>query len=69
MVEALDVGRTLKWEEFTKEPELLIDLINLIIKNTSFYNNALKIQQILKSYDSTKICADIIETNLSLKSK
>jgi UDP:flavonoid glycosyltransferase YjiC (YdhE family) len=68
-VEALGVGRTMTWKEFTKKPELLTDLIDLIIKDRSFYDNVSKIQQILKSYDSTKICADIIETNLSLNSK
>ena len=66
-VEALDVGRTLGWEEFAKKPELLIDLINLIVKSRSFYDGASKIQQILKSYDSKKICADIIEGMLKNK--
>jgi UDP:flavonoid glycosyltransferase YjiC (YdhE family) len=60
-VEALGVGRTLTWDEFIKKPEALIDLINSIIKNRTFYDNASKIQQILKSYDSVKLGADIIE--------
>lgn len=66
-VEALDVGRTLSWEKFAKKPELLTDLIDLIIKDRSYYDNAIKIQQILKIYDSIKICADIIEKYLSTK--
>jgi UDP:flavonoid glycosyltransferase YjiC (YdhE family) len=60
-VEALGVGQTLTWEEFIKKPEALIDLIYSIIKNRIFYDNASKIQQILKSYDSVKLGADIIE--------
>ena len=66
-VEALDVGQILGWEEFAKKPELLTDLIDLIINDRSYYDNALKIQQILKTYDSIKNCADIIEKYPSTK--
>jgi UDP:flavonoid glycosyltransferase YjiC (YdhE family) len=60
-VEALGVGQTLTWEEFIKRPEVLIGLIDSIIKNRAFYDNASKVQQILKSYDSVKLGADIID--------
>ncbi len=68
-VETLGVGRTMTWKEFIKKPELLTDLINLIVKNKSYYDNASKIQQILKSYNGSKVCADIIEAYLITKSK
>ncbi|MEK9134563.1 MAG: glycosyltransferase, partial [Pseudomonadota bacterium] len=64
-VEALGIGKTLKWSEFIKKPDLLIDLINAITENRSFYENASKIQQILKSYDEPKSGADIIENYLT----
>ena len=67
-VKALGIGKTLKWSEFIKKPELLADLINSILNNRMFYTNASKIQQILKSYDSTKIAANIIEDYLRTKS-
>lgn len=60
-VEALGIGRTLTWEEFIKRPEVLINMINSIIKNRSFYEDTSKIQQILKSYNGLKLGADIIE--------
>lgn len=63
-VEALGVGQTLRLEEFAKRPEQLIDLINEVIKNSAYYENASKIQLLLKSYNSIKIGADIIETYL-----
>jgi UDP:flavonoid glycosyltransferase YjiC (YdhE family) len=65
MVEKLGVGQTLSWKDFSNKPELLIDLIDLILNNKSFYDNASNIKKILKSYDSTKLAVDIIETHLS----
>jgi UDP:flavonoid glycosyltransferase YjiC (YdhE family) len=67
-VEALGIGKTLKWSEFIKKPELLADLIKSILNNRMFYTNASKIQQILKLYDSAKIAANIIENYLRTKS-
>lgn len=67
-VEALGIGKTLKWSEFIKKPDLLADLIKSILNNRMFYTNASKIQQILKSYDSAKIAANIIENYLRTKS-
>ncbi len=67
-VKTLGIGKTLKWSEFIKKPELLADLIKSILNNRMFYTNASKIQKILKSYDSAKIAANIIGNYLRTKS-
>jgi UDP:flavonoid glycosyltransferase YjiC (YdhE family) len=65
-VEALGIGKTLAWEQFSKTPESLINLINLIMKERSFYQHASKMQGLLRQYDSARLGADIIE-NYAMK--
>lgn len=60
-VEALGVGKTLLWKDFHDSPKTLIDLIKIVIKEKSFYQNASRLKDILKTYNSVKTSADIIE--------
>jgi len=41
-----------------------MDLIKFVAKEKSFYQNALRLQNILKTYDAAKSAADIIEEEL-----
>jgi UDP:flavonoid glycosyltransferase YjiC (YdhE family) len=63
-VEALGVGKMLSWKEFYDNPKSLMDLIKFVAKEKSFYQNALRLQNILKTYDAAKSAADIIEEEL-----
>ena len=59
-VEAPGIRRTLSWEDFSKNPALLIALIESVIKEKSFYQNASKFKNILSAYDAAKTATDII---------
>jgi UDP:flavonoid glycosyltransferase YjiC (YdhE family) len=66
-VEALGVGKMLSWKDFNKNPKALIDLIKLVTNEKSFYQNASRLRDILRTYNAAKTAADIIEkefTNL-----
>jgi UDP:flavonoid glycosyltransferase YjiC (YdhE family) len=67
-VEAMGLGRSLSWKQFSKKPASLINLISLVMKDNSFYQNASKMQEIIKHYDSAGLASDIIE-NYSSKSR
>ena len=60
-VEALGVGKMLSWKDFNENPESLIELIKFVVKEKSFYQNALKLRDILRNYNAPKTAADIIE--------
>jgi UDP:flavonoid glycosyltransferase YjiC (YdhE family) len=60
-VEALGVGKMLSWREFYDNPKTLIDLISFVTKEKSFYQNASRLKDILKTYDAAKTAPDIIE--------
>lgn len=64
-VEALGVGKTLSWKRFETDPKALIELIDNVMNERAFYQNASRLQDILKTYDAAKRGADIIEKELS----
>jgi len=59
-VEALGIGKMLSWRDFSNNPESLLELIRFVIKERSFYQNALKFKDILSTYNAAKTAADII---------
>jgi UDP:flavonoid glycosyltransferase YjiC (YdhE family) len=59
-VKALGIGKMLSWKEFLRNPTLLIELINLVIKDKTFYQNASRFKNILSAYNAAKTAADII---------
>ena len=63
-VEALGVGKMLSWKDFENNPRSLIDLINNVINEKSFYQNASRLRDILKTYNAPKTAADIIEKEM-----
>ena len=63
-VEALGIGRSLSWEEFSKKPTALLDLIAEVLKDQSCQRSAIKFKDILAGYDARRLAADIIEKAL-----
>lgn len=63
-VEALGLGRSLSWEEFSNKPSALLDLIAEVLKDQSCQRSALKFKDILTGYDARILAADIIEKAL-----
>jgi UDP:flavonoid glycosyltransferase YjiC (YdhE family) len=59
-VKALGIGETLTWNDFKKNPQLLIDLVRSVINDTSYYDNVKKLSEVLLKYDAVKTGADII---------
>ena len=68
-IEALGVGKMLSWKDFNANPESLIDLIKFVVKEKSFYQNASRLKDILKTYNAPKMAADIIEKECFLRNK
>ncbi|MEA3416269.1 MAG: glycosyltransferase [Thermodesulfobacteriota bacterium] len=66
-VEALGVGKSLTWKEFYCNPKVLLDLIDAVLTNRSFAENARRMQTILKNYQPAKTAADIIERYVETK--
>jgi len=66
-VEALGVGMSLTWKEFYSNPKILLDAINAVLTNPCFAENARRMQSILKTYQSAKTAADIIEKYMEHK--
>ena len=60
-VEAVGVGKSLAWAEFLDDPNALLDVIDTVLRNTSFLKNTQEMQKILKTYQGEKMGADIIE--------
>lgn len=60
-VEAVEVGKSLTWKEFSRDPKILLDVINAVLANHSFAEKAWRMQGILKNYQGEKIWADLIE--------
>lgn len=63
-VEALGIGRSLSWEDFSNKPSALLDLIAEVLRDQSYYRSALKLKDILAGYDAPLLAADIIEKAL-----
>ena len=68
-VEALGVGKMLSWKDFYDSPKTLIKLIRLVIKDKTFYQNASRLRDILRTYDAAKTAADIIEKEMVLSKR
>ncbi|NTU42293.1 MAG: UDP glycosyltransferase, partial [Nitrospirales bacterium] len=60
-VEALAVGRTLSWKDFSRNPESLLALIDSVLREKSFMQNAERMRDILSGYNAAQTAADIIE--------
>lgn len=60
-VEAVGVGKSLTWKEFSRDPKILLDVISAVLANPSLAEKAWRMQGILKSYQGEKIGADLIE--------
>lgn len=60
-VEAVGVGKSLAWAELLDDPNALLDVIDTVLRNTSFLKNTQEMQKILKTYQGEKMGADIIE--------
>jgi UDP:flavonoid glycosyltransferase YjiC (YdhE family) len=65
-VEALGIGSALSWEDFSKNPHSLLDLIISVVSDRSFYDNAIRMRNILGRYDAAKTAADIITHQVTL---
>lgn len=63
-VEALGLGRSLSWEEFSTKPSALLDLIAKVLKDQSCQRSAIKFKDILAGYDAPTLAADVIEEAL-----
>lgn len=63
-VEDLGLGKTLSWENFSNNPQTLLDLITDVLNNQSYYTSAAKFRAILAGYNPRKTAADIIEKML-----
>ncbi len=63
-VEALGIGRMLSWKEFSKNPASLLDIARSTLKEKSFYQNAAKLETILRNYDAPKMAADILTKSM-----
>ena len=59
-VEALGIGRMLSWKDFSRDPSSLLDLVRSILKDRSFYRNASRFREILRTYDAPKTASDIL---------
>jgi UDP:flavonoid glycosyltransferase YjiC (YdhE family) len=62
-VEALGIGKTLSWKDFSKTPELLLQLARSIINESSFYQNASNLKNIIATYDAPRKAANIISAD------
>jgi UDP:flavonoid glycosyltransferase YjiC (YdhE family) len=60
-VEALGAGKTLPWRNFLKNPASLLELIQSVLKEKSYYQSASRLEDILKPYNAAETAADIIE--------
>lgn len=60
-VAALKVGRSLDWNDFCKNPEILIDTICDVLGNPVYAKKARQMQSLLKQYNGAMIGANLIE--------
>lgn len=65
-VEALGVGKMLKWNEFVKNPACLMTEIDQVLRNSCYRLNAELMQKMLLSYDGAKRAADLLLNLFSL---
>jgi UDP:flavonoid glycosyltransferase YjiC (YdhE family) len=62
-VQALGVGKTLRWKEFSRNPSTLMEYINQMYTDTSYTLNAARLSDIISTYDAAKTATDLIERN------
>jgi UDP:flavonoid glycosyltransferase YjiC (YdhE family) len=60
-VEALGIGKTLKWTDISNNPETLLDLIREILGDASFQGNAEKLRRKIIPCDAARTAADLIK--------
>jgi UDP:flavonoid glycosyltransferase YjiC (YdhE family) len=64
-VESLGVGLTVKWEEFARDPAILLEVISRVTKTQTFSQNAKRMKSVLARYDGGRLGADILEDLLA----
>jgi UDP:flavonoid glycosyltransferase YjiC (YdhE family) len=65
-VEALGVGVTVGWNNFRKNPSVLLDAIYKVIRTPIYTQKAIQVKSILDRYDGGKHGADLIERLFSI---
>jgi len=60
-VEILGLGKTLSWNDFSRNPGSLLNLIRTVLNDRSFFQNAAQFSKILGRCNAAKSSADIIE--------
>lgn len=64
-VEALGLGKVLSWNDFSNKPAFLLELIDSVCSDKSFYEKASEFKERLNACDPAKHAADIIEKEFS----
>jgi UDP:flavonoid glycosyltransferase YjiC (YdhE family) len=58
---ALDVGKMLSIDNFIRNPQSLLGVVDSIVNNARYYRNAERLQEMLSTYDAPVKAADLIE--------
>ncbi len=59
-IETLGIGKMLSWKDFSNNPPSLLALIRSVLRDKSFYRNALRFKEILGAYNAPGKAADVI---------